>query len=197
MVKKLLPIKKMVLAVIATVVVASGSYAQESVGVGSETQSPEVSNHFFDLGVGLGLDYGGLIGAKLSYILPFPYLSVFGAAGIQPLGLGWNVGTTFHILPQNTKYVFRPNVKLMYGINRSTIVVGASEYDKMFEGWTPGIGFEVMFGKRKANGFDIDLNIPLGSSALEKHLNKIEADPRGITMQMLPIAFSMGYHHEF
>jgi hypothetical protein len=189
--------KKILFAMIASIAFVSSIYAEESLGNESEIQSQKIKNHFLDLGVGLGLDYGGLIGAKLSYILPFPHISVFGAVGAQPLGLGWSVGTTFHILPQNSKYVFRPNLKIMYGINRTTIVVGASKYDEMFAGWTPGIGLEFMFGKRKANGFDIDLNFPIGSSEFNDQLKKIEDDPRVGAITILPVAFSIGYHHEF
>lgn len=103
---------------------------------------------------------------------------------------------TFHILPQNSKYVFRPNFKIMYGINRTTMVDGASEYDKMFVGWTPGIGFEFMFGKRKANGIDVDLNFPIGSSEFNDQLDKIKTDSRVGDMTIFPVTFSIGYHHE-
>lgn len=40
----------------------SNIYAKESLGNESEIQSQEIKNHFLDLGVGIGLDYGGILG---------------------------------------------------------------------------------------------------------------------------------------
>jgi len=153
--------------------------------------------HFVDLGVGVGLDYGGIVGAKVAFIMPFRQISVFGAGGLQFFGFGWNVGTTFRILSMKKSRTFRPNIKLMYGINRSTMVIDASEYDGMFTGWTPGIGAEFRFGKKKSNGFDVDINFPIGSDDYEARMNLIEADPRVESIIVLPVAFSIGYHHEF
>ena len=162
-----------------------------------ELPNRQNQNHFLDLGIGLGLDYGGILGAKIAYIFPFPYISVFGSIGAQALGMGWNVGTTFHVMPENDKSVFRLNFKIMYGINRFTMVAGASEYNKMFAGWTPGAGLEFMFGRKKANGFDIDINYPIGSTGFNDQVNKMKADPRIGKMTMSSVALSIGYHHEF
>ncbi len=156
----------------------------------------EIPKRFFDIGFGLGLDYGGIIGAKLS-LLPIQHISLFGAAGIQLFGFGWNVGATLHLLPENSKHIVRPNVKIMYGINRSTKISGASEYDKMFTGWTPGIGLKLMFGKKKANGIAVDINFPIGSPEFKDQLEKIENDPRVEWTFILPVAFSIGYHRKF
>lgn len=158
---------------------------------------PAYHYHFVDLGLGVGLDYGGLVGAKVAFYMPFRQISVFGAGGVQLFGFGWNVGTTFRILPMKQSRTFRPNIKLMYGINRSTYVDGASEYNDMFTGWTPGIGAEFRFGKLKSSGFDVDINFPLGSDAFESRMNQIEADPRIGNIIVLPVAFSIGYHREF
>ncbi len=156
----------------------------------------EIPKRFFDIGFGLGLDYGGLIGTKLSF-LPIQHISLFGAAGLQLLGFGWNVGSTLHLLPENSKHAVRPNVKIMYGINRLTKIVGASEYDKMFTGWTPGVGLKLMFGKEKANGMAIDINFPIGSQEFKDKMEKIDNDPRVEITFFLPVAFSIGYHRKF
>jgi hypothetical protein len=151
----------------------------------------------FDFGIGFGLDYGGIIGGKMACVLPYRHVSVFGAAGAQITGIGWNVGTTFHIFLKDNKHIFNPNLKIMYGINRATYVVNASEYSKLFTGFTPGIGFEFKFGKKRANGFDIDLNYPIGSKAFEDQLTLIKNDPDVGKITMSPVTVSMGYHHGF
>lgn len=153
--------------------------------------------HYVDAGVGIGLDYGGIVGVKMAYITPFTRLSVFGAAGLQILGFGWNVGTTFRILSMKHDRVFRPNIKIMYGINRSTVVIDASEYNAMFTGWTPGVGAEFRFGKKKASGFDVDLNFPIGSVEYQDQVNKMESDPYIESIIVLPVAFSIGFHRMF
>jgi outer membrane protein len=166
------------------------------IGKAAEASS-ESQNHTFDLGVGLGLDYGGIIGVKGSYILPIKQLSVFVAAGAQLLGFGWNVGTAFAFLPANDQRSFNPYVKFMYGINRSTKVSGKSEYNEMFTGFTPGIGSSFMYGKKKASGFAVDLNYPVGSSEYKAQMDEIENDPEVSSIMVLPVTISIGYHHLF
>ncbi len=153
--------------------------------------------HTVDLGIGLGLDYGGIVGVKAAYILPFRQVSVFGAAGVQLVGLGWNVGTIFRILPMNKSRTFRPNIKIMYGINRATYVDGIDEYKELYTGWTPGIGAEFRFGRMKSSGFDVDINIPIGSDAFNAQVDRMKNDSRLDYVISLPVAFSIGYHREF
>ena len=45
----------------------------------------------------------------------------------------------------------------MYGCNSIIAVDGADEYDKVYKGFTVGLGFEFRFGKKKMNGLDLDL----------------------------------------
>ncbi|NVO21459.1 MAG: hypothetical protein HXX13_17290 [Bacteroidetes bacterium] len=156
-----------------------------------------ITKHNFDFGTGVGLDYGGIFGVKMAVIMPWPYVSVFGSAGIQLVGFAWNMGATFHIVPETSKSVFRPNIKLMYGVNRVTKVTGTTKYDKMFTGFTPGLGLEFMFGRKKANGFDFDLNIPIQGKAFYDQVQKMKDDPEVGTVSMMPVAFSIGFHHEF
>jgi hypothetical protein len=153
--------------------------------------------HSVDLGFGLGLDYGGLPGVKLAY-LPIPYLSVFASGGYYLIDFGWNVGVTWHILPSTSRYTCRPNLKLMYGVNGGTKVKGASEYDKIFYGVTAGAGLELMFGRHKKNGLDIDVNFPFHDADYYSQIDDIKNDKNltGFTAP-LPVAFSIGFHHEF
>jgi hypothetical protein len=142
------------------------------------------------------LDYGGIAGVKISAIF-LRHLSIFGSAGLQVAGFGWNAGITGHILPEDSRYFFRPNIKLMYGVNSATMVIGKSEYDMQFFGFTPGIGLEFMFGKKKANGFDVDIDFPIRGKDFEDHMDLIKSDPTVAISDPLPIALSFGYHHEF
>jgi hypothetical protein len=158
-----------------------------------------VSNtrHYVDLGLGFGLDYGGLIGVKAAYI-PIPYLSVFAAGGWELIGVGWNVGVIGRISPTGGLQKMRPYAKVMYGVNGVITVSGKPVYDQMFYGVSAGIGLEARFGRSRRDGFNIDLNIPFRSPEFFNELNVIKADPEvEITNDMLPFTFSVGYHHEF
>jgi len=168
---------------------------------------PEIKRHWIDLGIGAGLiDYGGL-GMKLSF-LPIAYFSIDGSLGFlyisdyyygfHSMGLGWNVGTTLHILPSTSRYLVRPNLKIMYGVNAGTYVIGKSDYNKIFTGWTPGIGIEMMFGKKRKFGWDYDFNIPIKSSAFHDQylMIKQEHDIYEIRKPW-PVILSCGFHFEF
>jgi hypothetical protein len=153
--------------------------------------------HKHDLGLGLGLDYGGIIGAKCAFI-PVPFLSVFGGVGIQLGGIGWNTGITWHILPVMLNHTFRPNIKIMYGINSSFYIEGKSEYNRQFTGFTPGCGLEMRFGRNKKHGMDVDLNFPLRTPGFWSHYNTVKNDPNVEKLnEPLPVAISIGYHKEF
>ena len=162
-----------------------------------QKSTPTLQRHWVDFGVGIGLDYGGLLGIKTAF-LPIPNLSVFGSVGYYIIGVGWNTGITWHILAPGTKRWIRPNLKLMYGTNGATVVSGAESYNKIFTGFTPGIGIELRFGRGKRNGFDLDINVPIHGADFHNQIDRINADKRLTEVkEPLPVAISFGYHHEF
>ncbi len=175
----------------------TGANAKNSNETQPSKEKSKYERHYVDLGVGFGLDYGGLVGAKVAW-LPIPYVSVFAAGGYYLFGFGWNAGATWHILPSTSRYSLRPNIKLMYGVNGGTMVTGADKYNKMFYGVTPGAGLEIMFGKSKRNGLDFDLNIPIHGQDFRDQLDAMKADPAisGVK-DPWPVALSLGFHHEF
>jgi hypothetical protein len=92
-----------------------------------------------DGGVGIGIDYGGLIGVRASFY-PVSYMAIFAAGGWEVIGIGWNAGVLGRLLPADGKHGYRPYLKVMYGVNGVTKVSGKAGYDKMFYGLTTGIG---------------------------------------------------------
>jgi hypothetical protein len=158
---------------------------------------PQEEEHKFDLGVGFGLDYGGLLGVQAGFI-PLKHLVLFGTAGYYVIGFGWQAGLKGMFLPETAKHVFRPFLKASYGTNSIIIVDGTDKYDKIYTGFTVGFGMEFRFGKKKKNGFDIDLNVPLRSPDFWDDFNAMKNDPTlEITMEPIPVAYSIGFHHEF
>lgn len=154
-------------------------------------------HHKVDLGAGIGLDYGGLMGLQLGYC-PITHLLIFASGGYHLIELGWEVGIK-GIYPANTiRHVFRAYGKVMYGNNSVIYVDGLDEYNKTYRGVTPGLGVQIRFGKMKNNGFDFDLNIPIRSQAYKDDYERMKNDPRvEVLSDPLPVAISFGYHHEF
>ena len=72
------------------------------------------------------------------------------------------------------------------------------KYDKIYKGFTVGFGLEFRFGKKKQNGFDMELNVPLRTIDFWDDWNTVKNDPGlEVVQDPLPVAFSIGYHHEF
>lgn len=191
---------KPILLIACLLVICGNLYAQaDSIPVRNEqfVRPPAVTRHTVDLGFGIGIDYGGLLGIQLGYA-PIKYLTLFASGGYYILGFGWQVGAKGLVLPKTTKNIFRPLFKVMYGTHAIIIVDGASEYDKIYTGFTAGIGVELRFGKKKQNGFDLDFNFPMKTADYWEDWNAVKNDPRlEIIQEPGAVTFSIGFHHEF
>jgi hypothetical protein len=192
---------KFLIVLTGLLVISSYLYAQDDqIPVRDDhTIKPPAADltHFMDFGIGLGLDYGGILGVQIG-VAPIKHLTFFAAFGYDLIQVGWQVGIKGLILPKTTKNTFRPFLKAMYGCNSVIVIDGFSEYDKVYKGFTVGAGLELRFGKKKQNGFDLDLNVPLRTPDFWEDYNRIQNDPNiAVTMGPQPIAFSVGFHHEF
>lgn len=160
-----------------------------------ETEKIEMKR-IFDLGFGCGLDYGGLIGAKATFI-PVKYIGIFASGGYHLVSFGWQIGVTGYFLPKTNVKKIRPYAKVMYGSNRVIIVKGASQHDKNYIGLTPGVGLEFRFGATASHGLNFDLNFPIGSSEFKDDFDALKNDPQIEITDPFPITISFGYHFEF
>lgn len=161
-----------------------------------EKPAPVEVKRVFDLGTGMGLDYGGLLGIKGTFV-PIKYLGIFASVGYHLAGPGWQVGVTGYILPKTNLKKVRPYGKVMFGTNRVIIVYGASEYNKTYMGFTPGAGVEFRFGPTASHGLNIDLNIPVNSSKFNDDLDDLKNNPAIDISSPSPVTISLGYHFEF
>jgi hypothetical protein len=154
-------------------------------------------NHTTDLGLGLGLDYGGILGVRMTF-MPIKYLGFFGCLGLQLSGVGWQVGSRVYLVPKTSRKGFRPNLKAMYGVNASIYVQDADQYNKLYRGFCVGPGMEFRFGKQKKHGLSVDINFPLRSDEYNDDWEKLKNDPTvEIVSEPLPFSLSFGYHLEF
>jgi hypothetical protein len=153
--------------------------------------------HYTDIGLGLGIDYGGVFGAKFTYS-PVKYLGIFIAGGLQFGGFGWQIGAKGYIIPKTSKKGFRPNLKVMYGINAAIYVMDAEEYNELYMGPSLGPGLEFRFGRLKKHGLDADLNFPIRSQEYYDDWEDLKNDPNiEVLSEPLPFSISIGYHMEF
>lgn len=150
----------------------------------------------FDIGFGFGLDYGGLIGVKATFI-PIKHLGVFVSAGYHLVSFGWQIGATGYILPKTNLKKIRPYAKAMFGSNRAIFVEGDSDRSKNYLGFTPGVGVEFRFGIKASHGLNVDLNFPISSSVFKDDFDDLKNDPNYEITDPLPVAISLGYHFEF
>jgi len=142
------------------------------------------------LGLGMGLDYGGIFGGKIEY-LPVKNFGLFGGLGYNLLSAGWNVGATYKILPEKN---VSPNLMLFYGYNGISKVDGAPQYEMTSYGMTIGANLDIKTGS-KGNKLSVGLFVPIRSQKFMDNYDALKNDPRiEIKSDLMPIAISVGYN---
>lgn len=150
-----------------------------------------------DMGIGLGLDYGGLGMNLLLY--PQKNIGIFGGVGYALAGAGYNAGLKLRLNPEGKRAV--PYFLLMYGYNAAIVIAndynsgyGAQNLNKLFYGPSVGVGVDVK--SRKVTGaWSFALLIPFRSSDVDNYMNELTAD-YGVSFETKPLPFtiSVGYH---
>lgn len=190
---------KRIIFVIAATCILNFSFAQydiDSLHVSEEYSSIYARNEYkqFGLGIGFGLNYGG-IGLNLTYA-PIKYVSFTVHGGFNLVDFNAGIGANVYLNPRTKMY--RPNLKVMYGYNAVIKIYGLDEYDKTYYGLTIGFGNELRFGSSKKHGLDVDLLVPFRSQEAYDDAKRVKNDPRVETFtDFIPIAISFGYHVDF
>lgn len=143
----------------------------------------------FYLGLGTGLDYGGL-GIKLEY-QPIKYLGISGSLGFNLQGPGINLGVSFYPLP-NKK--LQPLATLLFGYNAAIIVANKEELNKTYYGISPGIGAALKTGK-KGNKLYLAIFYPLRNQSFKEDYEALKNNSLVIIdSDILFITFSIGFN---
>lgn len=154
-----------------------------------ENYKPEPITTIAKLGIGLGLDYGG-IGARLT-ITPTTNFGVFIAVGYNLQKAGLNGGLTYKFLPDKR---VSPVMHVMYGYNAVIIVEGLEQYNKTYYGLTVGGGIELNM-RRTSNYWSFELLYSFKSSEYERDWDAIKNNPSiEVSADPLPVTISVGYH---
>jgi len=142
------------------------------------------------IGPGMGLDYGGIFGAKIE-VLPIKYFGLFAGGGYTLLSFGWNVGGTVKILPDKK---VSPNLMCMYGYN--AVLFGMDSYSKKYNmtsyGVTAGINIDIKIGEK--NKLTPGLFVPFRSQKFKDNYEKAENDPNMSLTPLWPIGMSVGFN---
>ena len=139
-------------------------------------------------GVGLGLDYGGIVGAKVEY-LPIKNFGVFGGLGYNLASVGWNAGVTYKILPDNR---VSPNLLAFYGYNG--VSKGAPEYEMTSYGVSFGANVDIAVGS-KGHKVSAGLFVPVRSSKFRDNYDAMKNDQLiKVKSGLTPIVVGLGFN---
>ena len=131
------------------------------------------------LGIGLGLDYGGIGGNVLYY--PHRNIGLFGGLGFAIAGIGINVGTKIRFLSPTKKTNTGMYLLGMYGYNMAVIANG-SNY--LYYGMSLGVGYDYRRNLAKNSYWSFSMILPFRSSESFLYTDGAEVSP---------ILFSIGY----
>jgi hypothetical protein len=155
---------------------------------GDNVAADDENESTFNLGLGLGLDYGG-IGLKLA-VSPEKHIGIFGGLGYNIHKAGYNFGAIIRLAPD--KHVV-PILTAMYGYNAVIVVKGAEQLNKTYYGPSFGGGVEINSYSGKSF-WNIELLVPVRSQEFKDDFDAIDSNPSITIKAPLPITFSVGYH---
>lgn len=147
------------------------------------------------LGFGIGLDYGGTLGVNLTYF-PHERIGIFAGVGNAVSAFGYNIGSTYRLLPKKDKSRFIPYIEVMYGFNAAVLIHFRDKLNRQFDGPTLGIGFEYHHHPEKLNYWAFDVLFPIRSPKVQEYLANLQ-NTQGILFgdKLMPVLFSFGYRH--
>jgi len=159
-----------------------------SMVVGMGSAYAQENNQVY-LGLGMGLDYGG-VGAKVEY-LPVKNVGVFAGLGFNLLSVGWNVGATYKIMPDKKVSI---NPMVFYGYNAVSKVSGAPNYDMTSYGVTFGANVDIKMGKQ-GNKLSAGIFVPVRSEKFMDNYDAMKNDPRVfLESSLIPVTIGVGYN---
>jgi hypothetical protein len=140
------------------------------------------------LGIGLGMDHGG-VGLNLA-VYPEKHIGLFAGMGYAIVAPGFNGGLKLRLFSDGVT----PFVSAMYGYNAVISVQNASQHNKMFYGMTYGIGVDMRVNPEKNGFFSFGLLIPIRDKAVDEYMNDLQKKHNvSFKSGLLPIGLSFSY----
>jgi hypothetical protein len=159
---------------------------------GQDDESLEQTHRAGDVGIGLGLDYGG-IGARVGGLVS-PGVELFLGVGYNIAEIGWNAGGLFRLAPDKRVC---PTLTAMYGYNAVIVIKGpGQDLEKVYRGPSFGGGLEVK-SRSSDNFWHFQLFVPIRSSEYKDDIDALDNDANIEMTKPWPITISVGYHFSF
>ncbi len=146
----------------------------------------------FSLGIGFGLDCGG-IGANLT-VFPQRNIGIFAGGGYAFAGFGYNFGLKLRAISDKPGSKVSPFVLAMYGYNAAIAVMDQKSLNKFFYGPSIGIGLDTRIRPTKNHYWSFALLVPFREAGVQEYMDDLKNN-HGVDFQneLFPIAFSISY----
>ena len=153
------------------------------------------------LGIGLGLDYGGVGINFLGY--SDNHLGAFLGLGYNFVGLGYNAGLKYRFNKENQKPHSTSFYALaMYGYNASIKITSNNIYtpnstlfQKIYYGPTFGVGFDRRGSQYNKGYWSFAFLIPIRPTEYQNTLDNFTSQGADFSIKPLPFAISIGYKY--
>lgn len=150
-------------------------------------QPEQESGREFDIGVGLGVDYGG-IGVRGTF-KPIKQLGLFAAGGYNLNSFGFNAGAQWYLTQHKRHNFFLTG---MYGYNAVIVVSGDINDKATYYGFSAGVGYQVTT-KNNLNFWNFELLFPVRNSNYKDDVDALKAIGVDIR-EPFPFGISIGRH---
>ncbi|MFO7790168.1 MAG: hypothetical protein R6V32_06315 [Bacteroidales bacterium] len=116
---------------------------------------------------GVGIGYGNL--GQSFYTFPWKNTGIFFSLGFSSGGMVYNTGVKFRFINDTVNFFLQPYLTLMYGFNTIVIYENMPSRNRIFNGFTPGIGLDIRPGFLKNMYFSVSVVHPYRSSEIDDY----------------------------
>jgi hypothetical protein len=174
--------------------ITSVKYGTNQTGQSGQTDQQYIvsDNDKTSLGIGFGMDYGGIGGNLLVY--PQNNIGLFAGVGYAFAGVGYNLGVKLRLITEKHTSGVSAYLVGMYGYNAAISVTNADQFNKLFYGPTFGFGLDYKSFPSKRSYWTFSLLVPIRGSEVDDYITDLKNN-HGVVFKndLLPIAFSIGY----
>ncbi|MBL1233739.1 MAG: hypothetical protein P1U44_07355 [Vicingaceae bacterium] len=149
-------------------------------------------NEIASIGLGIGLDHGGLGVNFTTYLTK--NIGLFGGFGYVVVNIGFNAGVKLRHIVYEKPGNISPYAIVMYGTNSVVQITNAPEYNKTFSGLTFGGGIDFSFNRRKIGYWSFGLLFPQKSQKFDQYVSLLKTRHNvRFTSSAPPVGISIGY----
>lgn len=143
----------------------------------------------FSLGMGIGLDYGGIGYSALYY--PQRNIGLFAACGYAFAGISYNTGLKIRYPAKNPSAKSYPYLLGMYGYN-AVVLMDREEYNRIFYGLSLGCGLDYRPNPDKNAYWSFSLIVPFRDPEYDNYIESLENRGAEFNMKPFPVLVSVG-----